>query len=220
MSPIDRLFLGSFVIGWVLVIVFGLIIAFVLQLLGEIHLKSRLGHHPLITDDGPELHERMPEFRGHNLGGGLITVSDFRGRPLVVLFLSLTCGPCEGLFRTLTRTRRALLRPPEFLLVVEAARPEADRILQPYATDVSAIIDPDAAIRTSLGITRVPYGLLVDEDGVTRMKGITNTRRHLEGLIAGRGHMPEAVSWQTPRSDLVSHRRFIPGTLGSAKDAS
>ena len=192
-----RFFLISFAGSWAILIALGLMIALVLQRVGETLLKGTGGHHPLITDDGPQLHERMPEFSGQDLTDRPIAVSDFRGRPLVVLFLSLACRPCEELLRELTPMRRFTLRPPEFLLVLEAAYAEAKGLLQSYGASVPAIVDPGAEIRASLGIARVPFGVLVDQDGVTRMKGVTNTRRHLEALVAGRGHTARDLTWLT-----------------------
>jgi methylamine dehydrogenase accessory protein MauD len=192
-----HLFLISFAGSWLILIALGLMITLVLQRVGEMLLEGAGGHHPLVTDDGPQLHEKMVEFSGRDMTDRPIAVSDFRGRPLVVLFLSLACRPCEELLGELTPTRRYTLRKPEFLLVLEAGYTEARRLLQSNWTSVPAIVDPGAEIRTSLGIARVPFGVLVDEDGVARMKGVTNTRRHLEALVAGRGHMASELTWLT-----------------------
>jgi hypothetical protein len=164
--------------------------------LGNIHLKSPLGHHALITNEGPPLHRMMPDIVGHDANGGRISSRrDQDHSEVVVLFLSVGCGPCEELLRVIGRTRRGLIIPPRFLAVLEASHAEARRYVRRYRLDFPVIVDENGRIRADLGIERVPYGFLVDQDGVVRMKGVTNNRQQLEGLIAGRGHYLHAPAW-------------------------
>ncbi len=84
----ERLFLFSFGSGCVMLIGLGLMLMVSLWMLGEILLKSSLVHHALITDEGPALHRAMPEFTAIDLSGRPVAVRDYRGRDIVILFLS------------------------------------------------------------------------------------------------------------------------------------
>jgi hypothetical protein len=58
------------------------------------------------------------------------------------------------------------------------------------------VVDPAAALRTGLGVSRTPYGFLIDREGVIRMKGVISERGHLEGLINRRGRYLGSNVWQ------------------------
>ena len=192
----DRFFVVSFGAGGLVAIALGLTLVVALWQIGQIHLKSLLGHFALITDEGPALHEAMPDFNGRDTGGRSISLRHYRGQNLVILFLSGACDPCEQLLRVIPSTRRGLRLPPAFLAILEAPRSQAEEYIRRYRLELPVIVDEGGRLRAGLGIERVPYALLVDPDGVVRMKGVTNGRRQLEALIAGRGSYVEKATWQ------------------------
>src|SRR5438876_823698 len=53
-----------------------------------------------------------------------------------------------------------------------------------------------AHVRNALGISRVPYGLLVDAQGIVRMKGVVSDRAQLESLIRRRGRHIGRLEWE------------------------
>jgi methylamine dehydrogenase accessory protein MauD len=192
----DRFFVVSFAISGLLAVALGLTLVLTLWQLGHIHLKRLLGHFALITDDGPSLHELMPDFTGREVMGRSISLRHYRGRSLVVMFLSGTCDPCEQLMRVIRSTQRGLRLPYEFLAILEAPRSQAEEYIRRYRLKFPVILDEGGKLRLELGVERLPYALLVDPDGVVRMKGVTNGRRQLEALIAGRGSYVESAAWQ------------------------
>jgi hypothetical protein len=86
--------------------------------------------------------------------------------------------------------------PPEFLVVMEGSRAEAEGYARRYCVGCPVIPDEEDAIRARLEIERTPYGLLVDSEGVIRMKGVVSDGWQLEGLIGRRGRRLGGLSWE------------------------
>ena len=63
---------------------------------------------------GPELPERAPDFRVTTLGGELITLSSFRGQPIILNFWATWCAPCR---LEVPVFRRFLSRHPDAVLI-------------------------------------------------------------------------------------------------------
>lgn len=199
----ERVWLLSYGLAWLLAVAQGLTLVALFWAVGRIHLKRAPEAHALITDEGPEIHSLMPAFEGWDTAGRRIRGSDYQGRSMVLLLVSLGCGPCERLLRDLNATRRGLVSAPEFVVVMEAPRPEAEAYRQRYRLECPVLVDEGAAVRGLLGVARTPYGFLIDPQGVVRMKGVVNDRGQLEGLIGRRGRYIGGLAWErSGTSDL------------------
>jgi peroxiredoxin len=60
-----------------------------------------------IKRDGLERGTEAPDFRLTRLGGGELSLTEFRGRPLLLVFSDPECGPCNALAPQLERRSRA-----------------------------------------------------------------------------------------------------------------
>ncbi len=60
-----------------------------------------------IKRDGLERGVEAPDFRLSRLGGGELSLAEFRGRPLLVVFSDPDCGPCDVLAPRLEQRSRA-----------------------------------------------------------------------------------------------------------------
>jgi methylamine dehydrogenase accessory protein MauD len=193
---VERLWLVSYVLVWAIALAQGATLLALLYQVGRIHLKRSAYSHALITDEGPQIHAPMPPFEGTDLQGRRVLGSDYRGRNLALLLASPRCAPCEALARQIEGTRRAMRRPPDFLLVLEASREAAGHYARRHGLKIPVIPDENASLRTGLGIDRTPYGFFIDDEGVVRMKGVVNDRGQLEGLIGRRGRYIGDLGWQ------------------------
>lgn len=191
----EKIWILSFVLASVLTIVHGTILVAMLCILGRIHFKTMPAARALVTEDGPEIHTAMPPVEGTNVDGRPVRTTDFEDTDYVLLFISSDCEPCGPVLRAIHATQRDLARPVEFLAVLEAPLDEARRIIRRYRLRFPVIVDEHEQIRKRLGIRRTPYGLLVDSEGIVRMKGVVNNRGHLEGLIHRKGRNFAGLSW-------------------------
>ena len=177
----------------------------VLTMIGRIEIQRSGDGQVLVTDDGPDLHTEMPRISGRDLNGREIGNADYEDRDWVLLLASRGCLSCQSLLRSIRATRRGLRHPVEIVLVLEASKKDAEALADQHRFNVPVIVDDEDRIRQGLGVTRSPYGFLVDGQGIVRMKGVVNTQDQLEGLIHRRGKPDGGLMWEEQGpGDLVS----------------
>ena len=168
-----------------------------MTMVGRIHLKRKGGGgQALITEDGPEIGEAMPEIAGRDLQGRAVRLTQSPGREAVVLLTSQTCSSCRTLLHSVRATVKDWSMPIDVYVVLEATPENAGKLIRLFRIPVPVIVDETNAIGRGLGVARAPYGFLVDDQGVVRMKGVVTNRDQLEGLFARRGRGGGGLMWE------------------------
>ena len=180
---------------------------------GRIHMRYGAECHALITNEGPEIHSRLPRLSATEIGGQHLQIDELRGRQTALLLLSLQCIPCERVLASLRGVQKAFPYPLDFLLAVEGDADKVQAAIARHGIRATLIADPEATLRANLGVERTPYGLLIDENGVVRMKGVISDRGQLEGLLARRGRSMGGLVWRSLENATDTH---FPEDLESA----
>ncbi|UCV02697.1 methylamine dehydrogenase accessory protein MauD [Dechloromonas denitrificans] len=139
----------------------------------------------LMMDQGPKVGEVAPAFTLDSIGGGKLSVGGNTGRSQLLFFLSPTCPVCKKLLPVLKSIQGAEKGWLDVALASDGDLPEhaefyrkADLKSFPYA------------LSTDLGMTyriaKLPYAVLIGEDGRIRGKGLVNSREQLESLFAAK----------------------------------
>ena len=104
------------------------------------------------------------------------------GSRTLLFFLSPTCPVCETLLPTVERVARTEVPRVKVVLASDGAPEEhhafvAEKGLShlPYALS--------APLGMTYGVAKLPYAVLIDEDGIVAAQGLVNTREHLESLF-------------------------------------
>ena len=123
-----------------------------------------------------------------------LALIDLHGRPLQVggtskdgsrtllFFLSPTCPVCETLLPTVERVARTEVPRVRVVLASDGA-PEEHR---PFVAEQRLSHLPyvlSAPLGMAYGVAKLPYAVLIDEDGFVAAQGLVNTREHLESLF-------------------------------------
>lgn len=138
----------------------------------------------LMMGQGPKVGEQAPTFELEDLRGRHVHIGgpSTQGRSTLVFFLSPTCPVCETLVPVLKSLRDA---ESAWLDVVLASDGEPDA--QRAYIAKKGLEDFPYVLSTQLGMTfqvsKLPHAVLLDEQGVIRAKGLTNSREHLESLF-------------------------------------
>lgn len=136
----------------------------------------------LITDAGPKLGEASPTFDLASLGGDKIGIGGSRERSQLVFFLSPACPVCKKLLPILKSASQA---EKSWLDVVLASDGEATQHLAFYRDaqlqQFPYVLSPDLGM--TYRVSRLPYAVLLDEQGIIRAKGLINNREQLESLF-------------------------------------
>jgi peroxiredoxin len=110
-----------------------------------------------------------PEFTLERLAGGApVSLSDLRGRVVLVNFWATWCQPCEDEMPAMERLYRAL-RAEGFELLAISVDQDADavgRFRERLALSFPILLDPEKRVARAYLTFRFPESLLIDQDGV------------------------------------------------------
>jgi len=174
--------LVSNVLLWCLVIVLALVVLALARQVGVLHERVAPAG-ALMPTSGPKVGEQTQPAEFRDLAGESVNVggTSSDGRATLVLWVSPTCPVCKALVPTAVSMAQA-----ERLRLLFAS--DGDRLDQhrAYVQDLRIAAYPyvvSQALGMSYAVSKLPFAVLIDADGVLRGKGLVNTREHLESLV-------------------------------------
>ena len=135
----------------------------------------------MITDHGPDIGDAAPEFELPDYFGRSVRIGGAsEGRPLLLMFTAPTCPVCDKLFPIIKSIARA--EKISVVMVSDGAPEEHARFLENHELgQIRYVVSAEIGMAFQVG--KIPYGVLLDAEGVIKAKGLTNTREHLESLL-------------------------------------
>jgi thiol-disulfide isomerase/thioredoxin len=128
-------------------------------------------------------------FALERLEGGLVKLSDYRGRPVLVNFWASWCPPCKAEMPELAAFAAA--HPDVAVLAVnltftETGLEEAAEFAQGFGSEVSVLLDETGSAAKRLQVAAYPTSLVFDKSGVLRETLVGQTdRKRLEHVFYG-----------------------------------
>jgi len=131
---------------------------------------GRPGASVIVIDRNPLLDQPAPDFRLPAVDGGMVALSDLRGRPVIVNFWATWCEPCREEFPLLRAAREQYA--DEGLEIVGVIHDDGAQAAASFADSLDArwplLIDAqDEAWRAYLGVL-LPISYYVDRAGIVR----------------------------------------------------
>ena len=133
--------------------------------------------------EGPEVGEPAPEIRLQDLEGRDVTLEDFRGEEVLVLFCSPGCGFCQEMMPDIKHWEAA---PPEGaprLLVVSDDTVEENKAI---GLSSPVVLDNTDAVWDAYDVSGTPSAVLVDADGRIASRMAVGSEEVLELIKSGR----------------------------------
>ena len=139
------------------------------------------------TPDGPHEGQRAPAFEAVRMDGSKAALSDYRGRPTVMVFWASWCGPCRKEAPDIARVAKSY-GTQIHLLGVNASEPieAAKRAAVQMGITWPVVMDPDGSIQAKYQVTGIPLVLILDAEGRVRHRnnGLpSDIHRLLDGLL-------------------------------------
>jgi methylamine dehydrogenase accessory protein MauD len=176
-------FMVSQVILWLLVSALSLVVLALARQIGVLH--ARIGPTgALMLGNGLKVGEAAP----------LVDVSDADGRARIIgapgderrstllMFVSPTCPICKTLLPVLKSSRRGEQDWLEIILASDGDGASHTEFRREHGLEAFPYVI-SSALGMAYQINRLPYAVLLDDQGVVLARGIINSREHLESLF-------------------------------------
>lgn len=136
----------------------------------------------LVTDSGPLVGSPSPMFQLTGIQSEPVQIGGEQPTPSLVFFLSPTCPVCKKLLPVLKAVAHD---ERQHLRIVLASDGEAAEHLQ--FVQQQGLGEMPYVLSTQLGmeyrVSRLPYAVLLDKQGVVVSKGLVNSREQLDSLL-------------------------------------
>ena len=180
--------LASYIVLWVVVLLLAFLLAGALRQLGLLQL--RLGDDPgaLITDTGLERGAQVPDFTGLDAESGqLVSLSDLPAVPRMVVFASPGCLSCRELIPGLNEVRKTRGGEFDFLVVCRGDLESCQAFGRMNRLEAPMVVDTTGQIEKDYLVTLTPFAYLIDHEGRVVIRGVANDWRQLESLLEQEG---------------------------------
>jgi methylamine dehydrogenase accessory protein MauD len=148
----------------------------------EATMPSRVGR------SGLKPGRRAPDFTLPSVAGQEVSLRDFAGRKVLLVFVQSVCGPCQNIVPELNRLAK---QEPE--LVVLAVHRSTLQNGREWAAQVRAnfpvvVQENDLSLSKRYEALATPFAFLINERGVVLAKGIANQEHHLRYILSAAAH--------------------------------
>lgn len=138
--------------------------------------------HEEVTPAGPKIGEPAPEIRLRDLEGEQVSLDEFRGEEVLVLFCSPGCGFCQEMMPDLKEWEAASPVGAPRLLVVSDETVEENKAMG-FSSPV--VLDDTYAVWDAFDVSGTPSAVLVDAEGRIASRMVMGSLAVLELIKSG-----------------------------------
>lgn len=181
----DAVLAGSQIVLWVAIILLALIVAALARQVGVLH--ERIAPAGALT-----LHQKLkpgdaaPSLEVVTLAGEKVqTDQAIDRRSRLFFFVSPDCPVCKELLPILRRAAKSEAAWLDVIYASDGPEPRHRSFIAEQSLPESAYVLSEPLGR-AFGVSRLPYGVLVSEQGKIAAMGLINNREHLESLFVAK----------------------------------
>jgi methylamine dehydrogenase accessory protein MauD len=160
---------------------------------------------------GLRIGKKAPEFTLAGASGNDISLRDFAGRQVLLVFTQAGCAPCHKVMPDLNQLSDSNVQ----VLVVNNGDPRTTR---QWAAEVKARFPVLAQERFNVSrryeVFATPFAFLIDERGVIKSKGIINNAQHIRFVLSGarRGVKQDQIEVEPSGADEKESAVSVPSS--------
>lgn len=174
----------SQVLLWIVVVVQGIFILALARQIGILH-QRYASSGARVMNVGLNIGETAPTLEVQDINNRHVSLGVERGKRTLLFFISTGCSVCGSLMPHLKSLNRSEGKNLEIKLIAFGTAPDAGKkyALEHSLSDgnIPFVISDDLSFRYR--VTLAPYGIVVDEAGIIRAKGLVNSYFDLESLL-------------------------------------
>jgi methylamine dehydrogenase accessory protein MauD len=193
---VSGVWLASYIVLWLVVLVLAFLLAGSLRQLGLLQL--RLGDDPgaLITDSGLERGVQAPEFvAAHSETEEPVSLYELPQVPRLLVFASPGCLSCRELIPGLNEVRKTRSGEFDFLVICRGDIESCRSFGRMNRLEAPMVIDTNGQIERDYMVTLTPFAYLLDDEGRVVIRGVANDWRQLESLLDQEGTLQAGRGW-------------------------
>lgn len=135
----------------------------------------------LMIDKGIELHQPAPQITAVDIHQEPVPIGYKSSQAKLLFFMSPTCPICKSLIpavKALGKSETQL----DIIFVSDGEMADQHRLIGDFKLENETfIVSPEVGMTFQIG--KLPYGVLIDQQGTLQAKGLVNSREHLDSLI-------------------------------------
>lgn len=168
---------------WVLVAGLSLVILALVRQVGVLHERiTPVG--ALMLAKGLKVGELAPTLTMPDLTERSVTIGGPRvdGLSTLVMFVSPTCPVCKALLPVLKSSRKSEQSWLEVYLASDGDLASQKEFVAAQGLETFPYV-VSSALGMAYQVSRLPFAVIIDADGVLKARGLINSREHLESLF-------------------------------------
>jgi methylamine dehydrogenase accessory protein MauD len=176
----------SQVILWIAVVALSAIVLALIRQIGVLH--ERIAPMGALTiDKGPKVGDQSPVFELIDLANRPLTIgaASADGRSQLLMFVSPTCPVCKKLLPIAKSVATAESRWLDLIFTSDGEPSEQGAFIARHQLESYPFV-LSSEVGMTYRVSKLPYAVLIDDEGVVRAKGLVNTREHLESIVAAK----------------------------------
>lgn len=173
----------SNIVLWVLVLVLVAVVFALVRQVGVLYERVAPAG-ALMAGSGLKAGEKVPVFDLRTLTGQALRIGGERadGKSMLLFFLSPTCPICKTLIPVLQAMRKSEAGWLEIVLASDGDEAEHRAWLKQQKLESwPYLLSPRLGM--TIGVAKLPFAALIDENGVLSARGLVNSREHIESLF-------------------------------------
>jgi peroxiredoxin len=151
--------------------------------------------------DGLKVGKKAPDFTLPSTAGGDVSLHDFAGRKVLLVFTQSGCAPCHEMAPAFNRVQE---KGEHQVLVVNNG--ELDETRQ-WATEVRArfpvLVQNKFNLSKRYEAFATPFAFVIDEQGVIASNGIVGSAQYLSYVLTGAGNRLKKHHDEAERDSMV-----------------
>lgn len=136
----------------------------------------------MINNNGPQIGETPAPMTLPSLNGGEVTIGSAHAKSTLLLFVAPSCPICKVLLPVVSHMQRS---EKQWLNIVLAS--DGDEVAQRALIEKHKLTQVPYVLSQQLGVSyrvaKLPFSVLLDEQGKIVSKGLINSREQLESLF-------------------------------------